>query len=62
MTGTVLFRIQQKAMEILDELKKTKNIGPCDLNQVSELWNMYVYLCVDICNCKQCYGAVIFMT
>ena len=54
MTGTMLFRIQQKTVEILDDLKKTKNIRPCDLNYVSESWNMYVYLCVDICNCKQC--------
>jgi hypothetical protein len=61
MTGTKLFRIQQKSMEILDELKKTKKIRPCDLNRVSESWNMYVYLCVDIWNCRQCYGTVIFM-
>jgi hypothetical protein len=58
MTGTMLFRIQQKTMEILDELKKTKKISPCDLNYVSESQNMYVYLCVDICNCKQCYDTV----
>ena len=62
MTGTKLFRIQQKTMEILDEHKKTKKIRPCDLNWVSESWDMYVYLCEDICNCKQCYGTVICMT
>jgi hypothetical protein len=32
MTGTMLFRIQQKTMEILDELQKNKNISPRDLN------------------------------
>ena len=32
MTDTMLFRIQQKTMEILDDLKKTKKIRPCDLN------------------------------
>jgi len=31
-TGTMLFKIQQKTYEILDELKKTKKIRPYDLN------------------------------
>ena len=31
-TGTMLFRIQQKNKEILDEIMKTKKISPCDLN------------------------------
>ena len=48
-------------MEILDGLKKTKKIRTCDLNWMSESWNMCVYLCVDIWNCRQCYGTVIFM-
>ena len=61
MTGKMLFRIQQKTMEILDELKKTKKIRTCDLNWVSESWSMYVYLCVDIWNCRQCYGTFIIM-
>jgi len=32
MTGAMLFRIQQKTVEILDEPEKTKKIRPCDLN------------------------------
>ena len=32
MIGTILFRTEQKTLEILDELMKTKKIRPCDLN------------------------------
>jgi hypothetical protein len=47
MTSTLEFwKIKLKTYNVLDEIKKQED-GTCDLNQVSELWDvkLYVYVC-----------------
>ena len=37
------------------KLKKTRRLTICDLNLVSDSWNVQLHLYVYKCSCKECY-------
>jgi len=39
-----------------------KQIRQCDLNEVSDSWNMYLHEYVHKYSCKQCYGTVMYIS